>query len=65
LDRKHIEDRIHALLARAVDSTDPEEVESVLNELRASLKEHIQRLREMAAAKNSGDRPKKPQDQNE
>ena len=61
LDRKLLEDRIQALLARAVDSTDPAEVESVLNELRASLKEHIQQLREMAAAKDSGVVPKKKQ----
>jgi len=51
LERKRLEDRIHALLQKAVDSSDPDEVESVLNELRAALNEHIQRLREMAASK--------------
>jgi hypothetical protein len=49
LDRKRLEDRIHALLAKAINTTDAEELESVIADLRAALNEHIRRLREMAS----------------
>jgi G3E family GTPase len=51
LDHKRLEDRIHALLAKAVDTTDPEKLESVVTDLRLALNEHIKRLRGMAASR--------------
>jgi len=51
LDRKRLEDRIHSLLAKAINTTEAEELETVIANLRAALNEHIQRLREMAAAR--------------
>jgi hypothetical protein len=50
LDRKRLEDRIHSLLAKAINTTEAEELETVIANLRAALNEHIQR-REMAAAR--------------
>ncbi len=52
MERKRLEDRIHALLTKAVHTTDSEELECVISELRAALNEHIRRLREMAAAQS-------------
>jgi len=51
LDHKRLEDRIHALLAKVIDTTDTEELESLITELRSALNEHIKRLREMAASR--------------
>jgi hypothetical protein len=42
---------IYALIAKAIAISDPDEFEQVMTELRAALKEHIQRIRVMAAAK--------------
>lgn len=50
LDHKRLEDRIQALLAKAVDTADAEELESVISDLRSALNQHVKRLREMAAS---------------
>ena len=42
---------IHALIADAIEITDPEELEYVMAELRAALKDHIRRIKVMAAVK--------------
>ena len=52
MEHKRLEDRIHALLTKAVCTSDSEELEEVVRELRAALNEHIRRLREMAAEKS-------------
>lgn len=51
LDHKRLEDRIHALLAKAVETTDPEKLEPVVTQLRSALNDHIRRLREMAVCR--------------
>ena len=51
LDHKRLEDRIHALLAKAVDTADAEELESFISDLRSALNRHVKRLREMAASR--------------
>jgi len=43
--------RIHGLIASAIDATDPEQLEAIMTELRAALKDHIRRIRVMAANK--------------
>jgi SepF-like predicted cell division protein (DUF552 family) len=46
----HLEDRIRALSAQAVASSeDPDELEEVIGQLRAALHEHSQKLRKLAA----------------
>lgn len=45
--------RIYALIAKAVATSDSDEFEQIMTELRAVLKEHIQRIRALAAAKLS------------
>ncbi|PYX34193.1 MAG: hypothetical protein DMG81_20270 [Acidobacteria bacterium] len=52
LQRRRLEDRIHALLQKAVDTEDRDGVDAVLNDLRAALNEHVRRLREMASSKH-------------
>jgi hypothetical protein len=52
LQSRRLEDRIHALLTKALRSTDSEELEAVIRELRAALYEQIRRLREMAAVQS-------------
>ena len=47
----HLEKRIHALIDKAVAASDSAELEKVITELRAALKEHIRRVREMAAGR--------------
>jgi hypothetical protein len=48
---QHLEKRIHALIIKAIaTSGDAEELEKVITELRGALKEHIRRLREIAAS---------------
>jgi hypothetical protein len=44
---------IHALIADAIEMTDPEELEYVMAELRAALKDHIHRIKAMAVIKLS------------
>ena len=43
--------RIHALIAAAIDTTDADELERVMAELRVALKDHIRRIRVLAATK--------------
>lgn len=44
----HAEERIYALIAKAIATTDAAEVEVIMEELRAALKEHIRRARAIA-----------------
>jgi len=48
---RRLEDRIYALVEKAVSVTDMDELEEVLGQLRLSLREHSQRLRKMAASR--------------
>jgi hypothetical protein len=51
LPQRRLEDRIRDLAARVCESEDPEEVHLLIAQLRASLNEHIGRLRKLAADK--------------
>ena len=44
------EDQIRALVAKAIETSDPQELEIVFTELRAALKEHIQKTKAMAVS---------------
>jgi|307.fasta_scaffold310231_2 uncharacterized protein (DUF2267 family) len=44
------EDQIRALVAKAIETSDPQELETVIKELRAALKEHIQKTKAMAVS---------------
>lgn len=44
------EDRIYTLIAKAIAASDPTEIEEVMVELRAALKEHIQRTKAIAVS---------------
>ena len=48
---RRLEDRIYALIGRAVRTSDPGDLDVLFSQLRASLREHILRLRKMASAK--------------
>lgn len=48
---KRLEDRINDLMAKAIATTDPDELEKVISNLREALSEHIQKVRKMAATK--------------
>lgn len=50
-DSKRLEDRIYTLVEKAIAAQNPEELESVITELRAALKEHTERIRKLAASK--------------
>ena len=45
-----LEDQIYVLIERAIDTSDPDELEKVMAELRVALKEHIQQARTAAAS---------------
>jgi hypothetical protein len=47
--QRRLEDRIKALAASAVACQDPDEFDDVIQQLRAALHEHSQRLRQLAA----------------
>jgi hypothetical protein len=49
--QRRLEDRIHALVNRAVATHDRAELDHVIHELRTALHEHANRLRKLAAAK--------------
>ena len=53
LPSKRLEDRIYTLVARAVDATDDAELEKTVAELQAALKQHIARMRNMAASRTA------------
>lgn len=44
------EEQIRALIAKAIETSDPLELETVIKELRAALKEHIQKTKAMAVS---------------
>jgi uncharacterized protein (DUF2267 family) len=44
------EDHIRALVAKAIETSDPQELEIVIKDLRAALKEHIQKTKAMAVS---------------
>jgi hypothetical protein len=46
-----LEHRIYELMAKAVKTSDPGELESLILELRAAIQQHIDLLRRMAASK--------------
>ena len=48
---QRLEDRIYALMEKAIAATEPAELESLIAELREALAEHIHRVRKMAATK--------------
>jgi DNA anti-recombination protein RmuC len=56
LDSKRLSDRISGLVEKATATQDPTELEQVLAELTAALREHIQRVRKMASAELPGRR---------
>ena len=47
---RRLEDRIRALSDRAVTITEPEELNAVHKQLRALLREHMERLRQLVTA---------------
>lgn len=47
---RRLEDRIKALSARAVSTTDPDELKKIHHQLRDLLREHVRRLRELLAS---------------
>jgi NAD+--asparagine ADP-ribosyltransferase len=49
-------------MAKAIATTDPEELERAISELREALSEHIQRVRKMAATKLPMPRKRKTDD---
>jgi hypothetical protein len=54
------ENRIYALIEKAIDTSDPEELEVVMKELRAALKEHIELTKSLAVSTLSSLLPKEP-----
>jgi hypothetical protein len=48
--KRRLEDRIAALCSKAVGASDPRELNKILQELKAALKEHTHRIRETAPA---------------
>ena len=46
-----LEDRIYELMAKAIKTSDPGELELLILELRAAIQQHIDSLRRMAATK--------------
>jgi len=51
LSPHRVQDRINALVTKAVATHDPAELEGVIRELREALHEHAKSLRKMAAEK--------------
>jgi hypothetical protein len=48
---KRLEDRIYILVEKAIAAQNTEELEAIIADLRAALKEHTERLRKLAASK--------------
>ena len=46
---RRLEDRIRNLCAKAMVTTDPTELSGILEQLRAALRDHVARLRRLAA----------------
>jgi len=53
LSPRRFQERINALVTRAVATHDPTELEEVITELREALHEHAKGLRKMAAEKRA------------
>ena len=51
MPQRRLQDRIQALVARAVATEDPRELEDVIRQLQEALREHAKRLRQLAASK--------------
>jgi hypothetical protein len=51
LPQRRLQDRIQALVARAVATEDPRELEDVIKQLQEALREHANRLRQLAVSK--------------
>jgi hypothetical protein len=49
--QRRLEDRIQTLAAKAVATQDPAELNDIIHQLRAALREHADRLRKLAAEK--------------
>lgn len=56
---RRLEDRIREMCGRAL-SAQNQELDSILSELKAALREHTQRLRNVAAAKLTGGKANQP-----
>jgi hypothetical protein len=50
VDLPGAEEHIYALIEKAIDTSNPDELEEVMVELRVALKEHIQQARTSAAS---------------
>ena len=48
---RRLEDRIRTLCTQAVDTSDPAELDPVLEQLSTALRNHAERLRKMAATR--------------
>ena len=48
---RRLNDRIQALCAKAIATPEGEDLDVILTELKAALREHTERLRNLAAAK--------------
>ena len=51
MELKRSDDKIRGLIDKALHSSDDAEVKHVIAELRSALKHHIQKIRELAAAR--------------
>lgn len=58
MDVTRPEDRIRALIANAIDTTDPSELEDLMNELREALREHIRQTKMLAISSWSSISPR-------
>jgi hypothetical protein len=56
---ERLEDRIYVLIAKAVLTSDDVALEEIASELRAALREHIERARRMAVSRVSPPRRRK------
>lgn len=48
MESENLDERIHGLIAKAIATSDPAELDITLRELRAALKEHIRQARTLA-----------------
>jgi hypothetical protein len=61
---RRLDDRIRELSAKAVAAKDPEEVHLILSELRATIRQYMQRLKTRSVAILSGRRDFQPERRN-
>jgi hypothetical protein len=50
---RRLDDRIRRLCAEAVETTEPDELNSILEQLAAALRSHTERVRKLAAARST------------